>query len=420
MIDLSDKVAGVIDFGNYIKIAQILAKKFKKVYYFCPFVINGFPEHNPKDIGRGVVEIIRVEDWEDYEDEIDFFMFPDLYYKGAQESLRRRGKAVFGSGSGAKMETDRGGMKRLQKELGLPINEYEEVEGVYELEERLKVLEDKWIKSSLRGDGETFHHTNYILSKEELKGMKHRMGIYDKKEKYIIETPVKSIAEIGIDTMVCDGQYLEESFTGIEIKDVGFIGKMMRYRELPKQLKLVTDKLAPVFQVYGYRGAYSNEVRVGEDKQGYLIDQTCRFPSPPTSVILNVYDNFAEIVWSIAHGVVPKVEYKYEWGVQFIMTSDLAKTDPIAIQFPSEYKDLIDIKNLVIDDDGTYYYTPNGTPMAECGSVVGLGHTMEQAIKMATEISKTVKGFDLKINIECISDAKKQISELNKNGIRYL
>lgn len=420
MIDLSNKVACVIDFGNYIKVAQRLSKDFSKVYYFAPFVINGFPEHNPVDIGRGISEIIKITDWEDYFEEIDIFIFPDLYYSGLQELLRRMGKLVYGSGKGGQMETDRGGMKRLQKEIGLPINEYEEVDGVYELEERLKVLEDKYIKSSLRGEGETFHHQNYTLSKEELKGMKQRMGIFDKKEKYIIESPIKSIAEVGIDTMVCDGEYLEESFSGIEVKDVGFVGKMMRYKELPKQLKIVTDKLAPVFQTYGYRGPYSNEVRIGEDKLGYLIDQTCRHPSPPTSAILCLYENFSEVVWSIASGIVPKVKYKYQWGVQFIMTSELAKTDPVAIQFPMEYRDQIDIKNLVIDDDGTYFYTPNGTPMCEVGSVVGLGHTMEQAIKMATEIAETVKGFDLKINTDCIGDVKKQIANLNKNGIHYL
>lgn len=420
MINLSNKTACVIDFGNYIKIAQVLSKTFEKVYYFNPYVINGYPEHNPSDIGRGVDGVIKIKEWEDYFEEIDIFIFPDCYYGGLQDMLRRMGKLVFGSGKGAELETDRGGMKRLQKELGLPINEYEEVEGMYQLEERLKVLEDKYIKSDHRGDSETFHHTNYVLSKEELKGMKHRMGIYDKKEKYIIETPIESIAEVGVDTMVCDGQYLSESFSGIEIKDVGFIGRMIRYNDLPKQIKNVTDKMAPVFQSYGYRGPYSNEIRIDSKKEGYLIDNTNRFPQPPTSVILCLYENFAEVIWSIAIGLLPKVKYTYEWGCQFIIKSELAKHEPVAIQFPEQYKDYIDIKNLVVDDDGTHFYTPNGIEMTEIGSVCGVGHSMEQAVKMATEIAKTVKGFDIKINTDCIEEAKEQIGKLNKNGIRFL
>lgn len=420
MDNLKDKVVCVFDYGNYIGIAQRLAKDFEKVYYYNPFVINGFPEHNPVDIGRGIKEIIKIYDWEDYFEEIDLFVFPDLYFGGLQELLRRQGKLVFGSGKAQVMETDRGQMKRLQTELGLPINEYLEVEGVYELENVLRSAEDKYIKSSLRGDSETFHHTNYALSKEELKSMKHKMGIFDKKEKYIIETPIESIAEIGIDTMTADGLFLEQSLTGIELKDVGYYGRIVRYDRLPKQLKLVTDKLAPVFQSYGFRGAYSNEVRVDKKLDGYLIDQTMRFPSPPTSLMMVMYENFSEVIWSIANGVIPKLKYKYEHGVQFIIKSELGLTEPVALQFPMEYKDYIDIKNLVIDDDGTYYYTPNGVPMKEIASVSGVGNNMEQAVKMAKEISETIKGFDIKINTDCIDDAKKQIGDLNKNGIRFL
>ncbi|MES1221729.1 MAG: hypothetical protein ABUT20_39895, partial [Bacteroidota bacterium] len=219
---LSGMTVCVLDFGNYIKVAQVLSKTFGRTLYYTPFVINGFPEHDAYDIGRGVNEIIKIRDWCDYFEEIDLFVFPDLYNEGLQEMLRRMGKAVYGSGRAQIMETDRGYMKILQKDIGLPTNGYEEVEGLYELEQRLISVDDKFIKSSLRGETETFHHINYILSKEKLKLMKHKMGIYDKKEKYIIEDPIESIAEIGIDTMTADGMYLEESLTGIEIKDVGF------------------------------------------------------------------------------------------------------------------------------------------------------------------------------------------------------
>lgn len=420
MTDLSKKVCCVIDFGNHIKVAQRLAKDFEKVYYWCPFVINGYPEHNPYDIGRGVPNIIKITDWESHYPEIDLFVFPHIYFSGLQDFLRDQGKLVFGCGSGDKMETDRGGMKRLQKELGLPVNDYEEVEGVYNLEELLKTVEDRWVKSSLRGDMETFHHLNSVTSREEIKDLKSRMGIFDRKEKYTVEVPIKSIAEVGIDTMVVDGQYLEESFGGIEVKDCGFIGRMTKYKDLPKQVRSVTDKLAPVFRAYGYRGAYSNEIRIDEKMIGYLIDQTCRFAIPPTTIMLNMYENFSQVVWDVANGYVPTIKYTFEWGCQFIIKSESAKNKPVAIQFPKEHEDFVDIKNLVVDDDGTYYYTPNNTQMIEVASVCGLGHSMEQAIKMATEISKSIKGFDLKINTDCIEEAKGQIKNLAKHGLKYL
>jgi phosphoribosylamine-glycine ligase len=420
VVNLSDKVCCVVDFGNYISVAVRLSKDFAKTFYFCPFVINGFPEHNPKDIGRGVPEIVKITEWENFYEEIDIFVFPDLYFSGLQAFLKRQGKLVFGSGTGQIMETDRGFMKRIQKDLNLPTNDYDEVEGLYELESHLMFQEDRYIKSELRGDNETFHHHNYTTSKEELKNMKQRMGIYDKKEKYIIETPIESIAEVGLDSMSVDGVFLPESLTGIELKDVGYYGKIVPYNSLPSQIKDVTDKLSPLFQSFEYRGAYSNEIRIDKNKTGYLIDSTCRFPLPPTTLMLAMYDNFSEVIWYVANGIVPIVKYKYTHGVEFIMKSESAKNQPVALQFPMEYKDNISIKNLVVDDDGTYHFTPNGVPMKEIGSVCGMGNSLEQACKMATEIAKTVKGFDVTINTDCIDDAKSQLKKLRENGINYL
>jgi len=45
---------------------------------------------------------------------------------------------------------------------------------------------------------------------------------------------------------------------------------------------------------------------------------------------------------------------------------------------------------------------------------------MDDAIRMATTIAETVKGFDIKINTDCIGEVQKQIKALNKAGIRYI
>lgn len=419
-VDLSDKTVCILDFGSQIAIAQRLSRDFGRTLYWNPSVINGYEGHEAKDIGRGVPGIIKVKDWEDYREEIDLYVFTDIYLNGLQESLRREGKAVFGSGKCAELEKDRAAFKELLSSLELPVNEYDTATGVYELIEKLKVVEDRYIKSSLRGDMESFHHTNYTLSRMELKRMSHDMGVYDKREKYIIESPIEAIAEIGYDGFCVDGSYPEVTCNGLEIKDVGYVGRMVRYNQLPKQIKESLDKLGPVFMNYGYRGAISTEVRVDKDKVGYFIDPTLRFPEPNTSLILEMYENFSEVVWNVAHGVVPQIKYKFEYGVEFIICSEMAKSMPVAIQFPTEYERFVKIKNLVVDDDGTYYFTKNSMELEQIGAVIGLGHSMEQAVNMATKIASTVKGFDIKINTDCIGDAQKQIKELNKNGIRFI
>jgi hypothetical protein len=417
---IKNKTVLCFDFGSQIQVAQRLSKDFGKVLYYIPSVINGFEDHKAHDIGRGVEGVERVYDWWDYYDEIDLFVFTDIYMGGLQEFLRSRGKLVFGSGKAGKLETDRLGFKELIKELGLPVNEYDVANGIDELDFKLKSVEDRYIKSNLRGDMETFHHTNYVLSKTELKRMKHDYGVYDKQETFIIESPIESIAEIGYDGYCIQGAYPDVSCCGIEIKDVGYLGRMTRYNELPKQVTDVNDKIAPIMQGFDYRCAFSSEIRITKEKVGYFIDTTNRFPEPNTSLTLEMYDNYSEIIWEVANGIVPKIQAKYNWGCEFIIKSELAKTEPVAIQFPEKYKDNIKIKNLVVDENGTSYFTPNNVEMCEIGAVVACGKTMEEAVKMATEISKTVKGFDIKINTDCIEDAKNQMKELNKNGIRFI
>lgn len=390
------------------------------MYYYNPSVINGFQDHKALDIGRGVEGITKIDDWWDYYEEIDLFVFTDIFMGGLQDFLRRQGKRVFGSGKAGKLESERLQFKKLIEELGLPVNEYDTAFGIPELEYKLSQVDDRYIKSSLRGDAETWHHKNIVLSKTELTRMKHDMGVYDKQETYIIESPIKAIAEIGYDGYTIDGSYPETTCCGIELKDAGYLGKMMRYGSLPKQIRDVNDKLAPIFQTYGYRGAFSSEVRIDDKGVGYFIDPTCRFPQPNTDLTLEMYENYSEVIWDIAGGVVPKIQYKFEWGCQFIIKSELAKTEPCAIQFPSEYRDYVKIKNLVVDDDGVHYATPNGVEMCEIASCIGMGKDMEQAIKMATQVAESIKGFDICIKTDCIADAKKQIQMLGKNGIKFL
>lgn len=423
MIDkynLKNKTICVVDFGNQIAVAQRLAKDFGRVIYCMPSVINGYKGHKAVDIGRNVPNIIRVEEYEGYKNEIDIFCFTDIHLGETQEQLRKEGYPVFGSGRFGNLESDRLGFKEMLKELGLPVNNYDVARGINELEDKLKQVDDKYIKSSLRLDMETWKHQNYTLSKMELKEMKSDIGVYENQETYIIEEPIEAIGEIGYDGFCINGMFPTETLCGVEIKDAGYCGTFIKYKDLPKQVTESLDKMSPILRAGNYMGAISTEVRVDKNKVGYFTDVTMRFPEPPTSLMLEIYTNFSEIVWEVANGIVPNVQYKYKWGVELILKSESAKSKPIAIQFPEIYKDFIKIKNLVIDDDGTYYYSFNDVPMAEVGACIGLGNTLKEAIDMAKKISESIKGFDLKINVDSMEDAQKEIDDLRKNNIKFL
>jgi hypothetical protein len=195
---------------------------------------------------------------------------------------------------------------------------------------------------------------------------------------------------------------------------------MTRYMDLPKQLRVVTDSFSQVFRDYGYRGWHSNEVIISGDMKGYLIDLTQRNASPPTDLALEMITNYPEVVWQVARGFVPVIKYVYPWGVQLVIKSDTARSEASPLIIPDEFKRFVKIKNLTIDDDGTYFYTPMGVEMTEIGSVIGMGNSMKEALAMAKTVANSIKGFDIKVNADCIDDAMKQIDRLEVNGISYL
>ena len=420
MIDLSDKKALVYDYYNMEEVAIALAKDFGEVYYTGPYVINGFEEHGPADIGRNVPNIKRVKDWASVIDEVDLCVTTDSHEPWLQQHWKNLGKKVFGSFFACELEKNRKEGKRLLKELGLPVGSYAEADGVDQLEQILMNTGHGWVKGGLRGDGETWEHKDWRLSKGEISRIRSHLKIYQNQPSYIVEQHIDGIAEIGKDIMTAGGRYPYHCMAGVEIKDCAYVCRIVPYRSLPSQLTDITDRLAPVFESMGYQGSFSDEVIIGKDKRGYMEDFTCRFGQPPTSIMTSIYTNFSEIIWMIASGLIPEIKFEHEWGVQLVIKSDIAEDHPSPIIVPDEYKPFVKIKNLVIDDDGTWNYTPMNTKMKEIGACIGMGHSLDDAMKKAVEVASSIIGFDTYIKTDSLDKAKKSLEKLSKAGIQFI
>ena len=146
----------------------------------------------------------------------------------------------------------------------------------------------------------------------------------------------------------------------------------------------------------------------------------CRNGQPPSSIMMELYSNYSEIVWEVANGIYPNIQYEYPWAVQLIIKSDMAENEPSPVIIPDEVKKFVKIKNLTIDEDGTSYYSPFGMKMREIGSVVGLGKTIDEAEKNAKTVSESIEGMDISVNIDSIDKAKKSLSKLSKAGINFI
>lgn len=407
----------VLGYGNEVAFAQRMARDCKKVYYNT-FWQAAFPKWNSFAVGMDVPDINRVDHWAEVIDEVDLVCIVDIYQGPlADLFVTKFGKAVFAPRMGESMEINRDEFMEMLEELRLPVPGYKVLNGFNNLETFLDKEKDKWIKTSvIRGNGETFHFIDKKLSASRLTELKHSLGAFADLATFVAVDPIDPAIEVGYDGFVIDGKYPSIALTGIEDKDAGYMGKIVRYDELPDVLKDINKKLSGIFAGAGYKCFFSNEVR-WTGKKGYFIDPTTRAPQPPGDLQMEIYSNFPQAVWEMANGMVPELKPVAKFGAQVIIKSDWAQTESQAIYFPSKYKDRVKIKNLMYKD-GVPHFIPVGVEMAEIGSCIGLGDTMKDAMEDANKIAETVKGDCVTCNcgtLDKIFDKIKRLKELGIN-----
>jgi hypothetical protein len=174
MENLRNKSVLIFDYGTFVSFAERLARDFGKVYYYSPWK-SSFPQAKYNAIGEGLVGVERVNNFWDFADDVDLFIFTDVMDGDLQLHLQSIGKTVWGSRKGEEMELDRIGMKELMKEIGWPVSHYEVVKGMTNLRKYLKEHENVWVKiSTYRGDFETFKSVNFDFIETKLNRSEER------------------------------------------------------------------------------------------------------------------------------------------------------------------------------------------------------------------------------------------------------
>lgn len=418
--NLKDKTVLVLDFGLFIEIAIRVSKDFKKVYYHNPSWKNAFPKSNSTVVGHGIKEIEVVLNFWDVFDEVDLFIFPDIYNGDLQVYLRSIGKLVWGGGKGEEGELLRQDMKEHMRDLGLPVGGYTVITGMDDLRKYLKTNKEKWVKlNSTRGDAETFFSPYYKFVEPKLDEIEYNLGALKTIKEFIVEDNLPDKVEIGYDGWTIDGQYPVRCITGIEVKDVGYIGVAKEYKDLPKEITEYNTKMAPTFKKWNYRGFMSTELRVGKDKKAYMIDACQRAGSPPNEIYQNMYKNLAEVMWYGSQGILIEPIIEGKFGVEAMIHSSWADKNWQQIEFSPEYRENIKLRNLAIIN-GEYYAVPQSVALPEIGAVVAHGETLKEAIDKVKEVADAIKGYYLEVKIESIDRAMEEFKKLEEFGIKIL
>jgi hypothetical protein len=405
----------VWDNGLFVSLAVTLSSHFGKVLYYCPW-ITGFPTSQLQMIGVGVEGIERVDSPWPHIDDVDIFVFPDVYEGDVQKYLVSLGKRVWGCRGGCELEIDRSKSKEISKSLGIEVGPYKSMKGIEKLRKHLKAHDDQYVKiSKTRGDMETFHAPSYAAIEAKLDEIDFKLGPKADLMEFIVEDNTGPAIEVGYDGYSVDGQFPDYCLVGVEAKDTAYVAKQMKYSKIPSSVRGVNEKLSPQLRKYQYRGFLSTEIRSTEDGHDYLIDPCCRSGSPPGELYQIIVENLGEVIWYGAEGILVEPEFAGKWGAELILLSDALAESWIKVSCPKEYEENVKLRYYT-EYEGEKYVIPQANKMPFLGAIVAYGDTAKEAIGKVTEIAKTVVAFDSKSQPEALETALDDLKEMLGNA----
>lgn len=423
--DLSGKTALVVDDGQFVELALRLARDFGKVYYHNPSLIEGFPKVSKSAIGNGFDEIEWVEEIWPVKNEVDLFVFPDIFNSGLQLELEAQGKRVIGSRTGDRLETQRIGFKKVQERLGLLVPKHLVKDGLTALRQHLSTVQDRWIKfSRFRGSFETEHHINYDLSMAWLNDLACELGPVAEDISFLVEEPIRGEIEFGYDGFCFDGEFPPLTMFGPEVKSKSYIGAVTKYENLDERLRSVNEMLGRELASDSYRNFFSTEVRIARDDENFkdgdaiLIEPTCRIPSPPFEAELENYANLSEILWHGSTGNIVTPEMDSEFAVVCRILHDAKPKGWRSLQIPDDLRKWVKLYD-AFKLNGLYHIAPKEPHAKRIGAVVGLGDTIEAAIDHCRGTLDGLADQPISSEIHSLVEALKEIKEAGSQGIQF-
>lgn len=420
MKDLKDITCCVVDHGRFVHVARTLGEQYGKVYYVSPDE-RDCPVIREACVGDGFPEIERIRSLWSVKEKCDLFVFPDIGFVAEQDELRKQGFPVWGSGYASNLESNKGLFLSALSETQLPIPPHIVIEGLDNLRVYLMDNEDQFIKvSRFRGDWETMHWTNYESMEGTLDNYAVRFGPLKNHLKFYVFDNIETEIEDGVDAYFVDGKWPKTILHGMENKDKSFIGTMQKFDELPDEVKVVNEEIAPILQrMNGGTGMkFSTEVRITKEGESYFIDPTARFGSPPSQGECCLYLNLGEIIWNGARGILTEPEYDDDVVVQASVTLENDRTDWNSIKVDEPVARHLKCGNCC-EVDGKLVFPPmTEYHTFEAGYLCATGKGILQAIERLRDLKDELPD-GMKCDFESLSKLLVEIKQAEESGMEF-
>lgn len=412
-----DATVTVVDSGLFTELAVRLTREIRNVRSHVPWEAE-FPTLNDRAIGSGLEGIEWVED--PYVDEIfestDAYIFPDIFRAGDQQLLVRAGKPVFGSRTGDRLETCRIWFREMQKELGMPVPNSTVIEGWTNLCDYLKANDERcFIKttSKIRGTMETHEFHDWEQDQYWLWRLRVKCGGASEKVQFLIEKPIESPFETGLDTICIDGNFPETPIQGIEIKGKLMLSSAQTKSPTPRPLDEALTLLSEELKKRHYRNFLSAEFR-----QDILTDFCARSPNPGLGCEMEMIRNIGEMIYHGAHGELIEPEFEAEYGIQVAVFHDHEKEDWKQFRIDPEVRRWIKLMEFCRVGD-LYQIVPRPPHGEKIGWLIGIGDTIQEAADHVKDVAEQFKDYPFDVKLDALPEALKQAAAMEEQGMEF-
>jgi len=422
MKPISEVTACVIDnskSGNYLPVARGVSgdKGYGRVLYHNPNWQQASPIFNEACIGDGFPNVEWCEDFWTIKNEIDLWLFPDIGRTGLQAELIDQGRLVWGAGPSTMLETHREFFLKMLKDLGLDLPEFDKVVGISALREYLKDKENIYIKmSKWRGSWETKHFRNWKLDGHKLDFWAVKFGGAREYMKFLCFPEIKTLLEIGADTVNVRGQWPERLLHGLEKKDAAYLSAVTQFNKMPEQITRILDAFSPWLAKQRAATAWSMEVRVTE-QEAFFLDATMRGGLPSTGSQILAMRNLPAVIYHGAQGELIQPDYEFLFTAECMVN---IKGDPgcwETLIFDAELEE-----HMLCSDccmiDGQVWWPYDDKPIVEIGWLVARGNTPTEVAEEMNRLADLLPdGADA--DVESLADIIREVEEEEKQGIKF-
>lgn len=412
-----DATCTVIDNGLFTELAVRLAREFTKVRVHTPWA-DEFPTINDRAVGSGLDGVEWVED--PYVDEIfdttTLYCYPDIFYGGERRLVERAGKPVFGSGTGDSLETQRIWFRNLQKELGMPVPESKVIKGWLALTDYLKERNARcFIKttSKIRGTMETHEFLDWDQDQYWLWNLRLKLGGGSEAAVFLVEEPIESPYETGLDTICIDGAVPETPIQGIEVKGKLMLSSAQLKSPTPRPLDEALTLLAPELKRRRYRNFLSAEFR-----KDMLTDFCARSPNPGLGCEMEMISNIGEMIYHGARGELIAPVFEAQYGIQVAVYHDHDKELWKQFRIDPELRRWFKLMEFC-QVGGLYQIIPRPPHGEKIGWFVGIGDTIQEAADHVQDVAEQFKHYPFDVKLDALPEAIKQARAMEAEGMEF-